>query len=149
MSLDVSDDESNVDHFDTMNENPIGEARRRGVKPDFKRGKYKRMGKEKERVLEAAQDSLHMIIGINWRSVEAQAKIAEAIQRGQRDLERVLQNQARMFEHMLVRHDSQVSCIAQVSGLCDSVVDVTGAKLVSMTNELSKMSANLNDLSAR
>ena len=40
----------------TMNETRIGEPRRRGVKPGFKRGKYKRMGKEKERVLEAAQD---------------------------------------------------------------------------------------------
>ena len=55
MNLDVSEDESNVDHFDIMNETPIGEPRRRDVKPGFKRGKYKRMGKE-ERVLEAAQD---------------------------------------------------------------------------------------------
>ena len=47
MSLDVSEDESNLDHFDTMNENPIGKPRRRGVKPGFKRGKHKRMGKEK------------------------------------------------------------------------------------------------------
>ena len=34
-----------------MNENPIGEPQWRGVKPGFNRGKYKRMGKEKERVL--------------------------------------------------------------------------------------------------
>ena len=40
MNLDVSEDESTVDHFDTMNETPIGELRRRGVKPGFKRGKY-------------------------------------------------------------------------------------------------------------
>ena len=55
MNLDVSEDESNVGHFDTMNETPIGESRRRGVKLGFNRGKYKIMGKE-ERVLKAARD---------------------------------------------------------------------------------------------
>ena len=64
MNLDVGEDEIFDIHFETMNENPIGEPRRRGVRPGLKRGKYKRMGKEKERVLEAAQDGSG-----DWRAV--------------------------------------------------------------------------------
>ena len=69
MNLDVSEDESNVDHFDTMNENSNkknnnNELRRRGVNPGLIRGKYKRMGKEKERELEAAQERSSA-----WRAV--------------------------------------------------------------------------------
>ena len=57
MNLDLSEVDSNVDHFDTMNETAIGEPRRRGVKPGFKRGKYKRIGKE-EQVLEQLRTNL-------------------------------------------------------------------------------------------
>ena len=50
---------------------------------------------------------------------------------------------------MVEKHDSQLFCIAQVSGLCDSVADAMCAKLESMTNELGTMSANSNDLSVQ
>ena len=83
-------------------------------------------------------------------ATETQSAIGKAISDGQKELEKVVQSQARMIESMVRKHnDSQLSCIAQVSGLSNTVVDVTEAKLDSITNELAKLSANLQELSSQ
>ena len=84
------------------------------------------------------------------QAVEAQVEVGRAIKDGQKELENVVQNQARMIERMIKGHnDTQLTCIAQVSGLCDSVVNVTEDRLDSVTNQLSKLTQNLHELAAQ
>ena len=64
------------------------------------------------------------------KSSDEQAKIMKVIQAGQAQLESVVQGQARLIQHAIATQtDKQLSCIAQVSGLCDHVVSVIEAKL--------------------
>ena len=102
--------------------------------------------KEPAQISESIQEYMEQL----KRATEVQADVGKAIKDGQKLLEKVVQSQQRMIESMMKKHnDSQVSCIAQVAGLCNSVVDVTEAKLESMTNEMAKLSANVSDLSAQ
>ena len=95
-------------------------------------------------------DSIQCYTSQLKHATETQSEIGKAIKDGQKELEKMVQSQAWMIEGMVRKHnDSQLSCIAQVSGLSNTVVDVTGAKLDAITNELTKLSANLNDLSSQ
>ena len=106
----------------------------------------KSAGKVAEQLSNSAQEYKEQL----KQAVDSQIKVGNAIKDGQKELEKVVQIQASMIEGMARKHnDGQLTCIAQVSGLCNSVVDVMGAKLDMITNELTKMSDNLNDLIAQ
>ena len=87
--------------------------------------------------LEESIDECNSRLKQTW---DKQDRVMETIQAGQAHLENIVQGQARMLEQVIAAQtDKQLSCISQVSGLCDHVVSVVQAKLDAVPKQLSQL----------